>query len=196
MPAQLGHKQSFKIKSISSSDLLVTISSETILWVLLFAKGVSWMLDEYKKLLEIRKLQNELKSQGVSEKHLAGIELHANSLMEEAIEKIIINIDGDYYKSGDSKRKNELKNGIRIAFNKLINRIDKGYNIEIRVSPPVETDEPEKVEDLQQEKEIYSQMKDISTKIEYMNVSGKNILSLPETATEEKKADDKKAEKN
>jgi hypothetical protein len=38
-------------------------------------------------------------------------------------------------------------------------------------------------------------MKDISTKMEYMQVSGKNILSLPETTTEEKKTEHKKDDK-
>ena len=190
-----GQKQSFKIKSISSSDFLITINAETIAWVLLFAKGVSWLLDEYKKLLEIRKLQNELKSQGVPDQNLSGIETHANKVMEDAVEKIIIEFDGDYFQSGDGKRKNELKNGIRIGFNKLINRIDKGYNIEIRVSPQTQTEEPEKTEELKKQNETYAQMKDISTKMEYMQVSGKNILSLPETTTEEKKTEHKKDDK-
>lgn len=182
-----GQKQSFKIKSISSSDFLITIDAETITWVLLFAKGVSWLLDEYKKLLEIRKLQNELKSQGVPDQNLSGIETHANKVMEDAVEKIITEIDGDYFQSDDIKRKNELKNGIRIGFNKLINRIDKGYNIEIRVSQPNQTEDPEKIEELKKQNETYAQMKDISTRMEYMQVSGKNILKLPETTTERQK---------
>jgi hypothetical protein len=190
-----GQKQSFKIKSISSSDFLITINAETITWVLLFAKGVSWLLDQYKKLLEIRKSINDLKSKGVPDQCLSDIENHANKVMEDAVEKIIIEIDGEYFQSGDIKRKNELKNGIRIGFNKLINRIDKGYNIEIRVSPPTHTEEPEKTEELKKQIDTYMKMKDISTKLEYMQVSGKNILSLPETTIEEKKGDHKKEDK-
>lgn len=38
-------------------------------------------------------------------------------------------------------------------------------------------------------------MKDISSKLEYIQVSGKNILSLPENSNEDKKTDNKKEDK-
>ena len=176
-----GEKESFKIKSLSSSDPFITITTETVLWVYVFARAVDWLLSEYKKLLDIRKLHNELKEKGLSKGSLKGIEEHADELMEKAVDKIVIEIDKEHYGGNDPQRRNELKNGLRIGFNKLVNRFDKGYNVEIRISEP---DVPEKEEEQKKadkdKLKLYEEIHDLTKKIEFMKVEGESILSLPE----------------
>lgn len=177
-----GKKESYKIKSISSSDPLITITTETVLWILAFAKIVEWLLDKYKTLLEIKKLRSELKEKGVPDKSLKGIEDHANNYMKNAVSKIVTEIDKNYAGVKDANRRNELKNGLRIGFNKLVNRIDKGYNIEIRISEPdVPQEEDQQTKDQKDKIGLYNQIKNISNKIEFIKVEGESILSLPET---------------
>ena len=179
-----GKKESFKIKTISSSDFFITIAAETVLWIFVFSKAVEWLLDQYKKLLEIKNLHNELKEKGIPKDKLKGIEEHANSLMEKAVEDIVEEIDKDYYGGKDKPRRNELNNGLKIALNKLVNRIDKGYNIEIRINPPKTTTNNEQTTEETEKLELYYKVKDLSDKIEFVKVTGEHILSLPESKKE------------
>src|SRR5207244_5321937 len=88
-----------------------------------------------KALLEIRKSQAELRRQGVPQERLQGIEEYANSFMETGMDQLVGRIVETYCVTADEKRRNELSNGLRISLNKIANRIDRGYNIEIRVEP-------------------------------------------------------------
>ena len=59
-----GETTKFDLVTLSTSDPLVTVS--TILKIgSAFGKAVSWLIDSYKKLIEIRKSLEELKSKGV-----------------------------------------------------------------------------------------------------------------------------------
>lgn len=182
-----GKKQSYQIRNLSSSDPLITISSETLNWVLAFAIAVDWLLNKYKTLLEIRKLRSDLKEKGLTDQELKGVEDHANKHMKKAIDEIVVQIDNNYADIKDTGRRNELKNGLTIGFNKLVNRIDKGYNIEIRISKPDIPQEEEKQSKEDKAKlAIYNQVLDISHNIEFNKVDGESILSLSESQQKEK----------
>lgn len=177
--AVTGEKDEFEVKTISSSDFLVYV-----LVGLHFGKVMSEIvekiIDNYKKILEIKKLRNELQTHGVPAKETKGIEQHANSLMEHEIEKLVKALMSKYPKK-DAPRKNELTNGVTIALNKVANRIDNGFNIEIRVKEltPVE-EENESVEEstnAEYVKAIKANMKGM----EFIKTSGEPILKLPES---------------
>ena len=65
------------------------------------------------------------------EEQTKGIEDHANKLMESGIDKLSKAIVEEYYKGDDGGRKHELINAMRIALNRIANRIDRGFNIEV-----------------------------------------------------------------
>jgi hypothetical protein len=179
-----GKKETFNIKTISSSDFFISISAETVLWILAFAKAVEWILDQYKKLLEIKSLQSELKEKGIPNENLKGIEAHANSMMEIAVDKIVEEIEKEFPGGKDKQRKNELRNGLKIGFNKLVNRIDKGYNVEIRIKPPKTKDSPDDEKTNKEKLDLYTKVKEVAMKIEFVQLTGESILSLPESKKE------------
>lgn len=168
-----GKKESFQIRNLSTSDPLITVATITAIAAGI-AKTVGWLIDNYKKLLEIKKLKAELKNQGLSEENLQGISDHSNGFMEKAIENIIVKISKEYNGSSDKNRKNELLNGVRISLNKIANRIDRGFNFEVRIEP-IKSDETDKKE-TKETKEIQVASKNL----QFMKLSGQPILKLPE----------------
>jgi len=172
-----GEKKSFEIRNLSTSEPLITIATITAIAAGV-AKTVGWLIDNYKKLLEIKKLKAELKKQGLTEKELKGISDHSNTFMEKAIEEIIKKISKEYNGNGDKNRKNEIINGVRISLNKIANRIDRGFNFEVRIEP-IKDQENEK-EEIHEIKEI----KEASKALQFMKLTGQPILMLPEKRRE------------
>lgn len=170
-----GKKQSFKLRHLSTSDPLITIGTITAIAAGV-AKTIGWLIDNYKKLLEIKKLRAELKKQGLSDETLQGITDHSNSFMENAINDIVIKI-GAEYNSLEEGRKNELLNGVRISLNKIANRIDQGFNFEVRIEMPAKKAEGKETE--KESKEITA-IKTASESLQFIKLDGEPILSLPE----------------
>jgi len=182
-----GSRAGFEIREISSSDLSVFLDLAPAIGVCL-AISVERIVALYKQLLEIRKLHNELKEQGVPKKGLKGVEEHANKVMEEGIEKFIPQLIERFYKNDDKGRKNELSTELRVALKKIANRVDRGFNIEIRVEP-IQEDSEEATENQETESNAYVQAILASAKeLQFIKESGEPILSLPESdARNEKK---------
>lgn len=182
-----GEKQDFEIKTISSSDfLLYVVVGLTVADVL--SKAVERIINNYKTILEIKLLRNQLKDKGVPEKETKGIEEHANNSMKEEIKNIVNEIMKEHYKSKDTGRKNELTNGITIAFNKLANRIDNGFNVEIRVEPLPEPNNPEELSEPDKEKyQVISSINSRAKTMEFLNTTGDKILKLEEGEPQKKK---------
>ena len=183
--AVTGEKQDFDVKTISSSDFLINVLIGIHVAKVL-SGVVEKLVDNYKKILEIKKLRNELKLVGVPEKETKGIEDHANSLMEKAIKKIAQQIMKEY-PTNDPQRKNELSNGVTIALNKIANRIDNGFNIEIRVKELPEPDEEDEItDDIEEKNEMINIIKANAKVMEFIKTSGQPILQLPENNDEKK----------
>ncbi len=176
-----GKKETHEIKTLSSSDLLIYLNVLPGVAACL-AYAVDKIINSYKNLIEIRKLQNELKDLGVPNEKTKGIKEHTNSLMGGEIEKITVEIDEKFCTVNDDGRRNELKNAIRISLNKVANRIDKGYNIEVRAEP---LEEPEEGKEASDADEIHISniaiILDVSKNMQFMKLTGEPILQLPES---------------
>lgn len=177
-----GSRSSFQIRTISSSDL--TIYFDAIPQVAAcIAVAVERIVELYKKLLEIRKLHGELSKQGIPENNLDGIKTHANSLMETGIEKLIPELIKDFYSNSDEGRKNELTIELRFSLKKIANRIDNGFNIEVRAEPDIEEKQSESNDATHQDaQKYYSIIETTSRTMQFIKREGSPILSLPESA--------------
>lgn len=181
-----GERETFKIKNLSSSDL--TIFLETIpLVAACIAHAVERIVTIYKTLLEIKKLKGDLKKQGLKEEDMKGISKHANSLMKNEIEKLAIEIVEEYYRKNDGGRKNELTNAVTLSLNKLANRVDQGFNIEVRAEPLEEiSEEAQESEEGQKIRKYVDRVISAQETLQFIKMEGEPLLSLPENNAESK----------
>jgi hypothetical protein len=175
----------FKISSVSSTDFNVMLATAPVIAASI-AFAVDRILTVYKRILEIKKLHGELKKQGLTDKELQPIKKKADLAIIEEVEKLAPELLEKYYKKEDTSRRNELSNALKKALIEIAKRIDKGYNVEIRVPIDV-SDEISKDANVNT---IISVLKNL----EFIQLEGEPILSLPETANE--KEDEKETHEN
>jgi hypothetical protein len=178
-----GTPDELSIKTISSSDLTVYLNAQAPFAACL-AVAIERIVALYKQLLEIKKIRSELLKQGVPDKQTAGIEDYANNAMDNGIEALTVEILEKYHPGKDGHRKNELANALRVSLNRIANRIDRGYNIEVKVEPVKPT-----AEDNEEVKKTAEQIGTIlaaSKNMQFMKLEGKPILRLPENVDKQK----------
>jgi hypothetical protein len=188
----IGSRPGFKIKTISSSDLTVYIMTHTAVAASI-AIAVERIISTYKNLLEIRKLQGDLAKQGLDKKEMKGIEDHSNKVMTKGIDALVLELIAESHRDIDSGRKNELSVELKYSLTKLANRVDRGFNIEIRMAEPERPEsetEQEPTESSEQAIKHFEKIKAASKNLQFLKLVGDPILSL----SEEKTAKGKKVE--
>jgi hypothetical protein len=171
-----GSKDDLAIRTISSTDLLVHLQA-SVPFAAFAAACIERVVALYKNLIEIRKLNQEIRKQGVPDRNMSGIESYANEIMEKGIDKIAVEMVNEYYTKEDKSRKNELTKSVRISLNKIANRIDNGFNIEVRVAPVTKPDEKESNRILLKAIET---IQAATSNMQFLKLEGNPILRLPE----------------
>lgn len=138
----------------------------------------------YLRILQIRKLRQEMKDTKVPDKLLKPIEDHEKELIPEELEKIAKDLFKDYRKKPNKERDPELQAHLTKALMYLIKRLDQGVDFEI--TPPTEFDEP-KEDAAEKDKKDYAkkvaeakELSDRSAKIKELPKREKPTLFLPE----------------
>lgn len=181
-----GQRKPLEIRQISSSELSVFLEYLPEIGAGI-AIAVERIVSLYKQLLEIKKLKNDLAAQQVPEDKLTGIEEHAESLVSPGLDELAEELMEKYGNHLDPARKNEVSIEVRHSLNKLANRIDRGFNIELRVAPPDENEEEEEAEDDQAQTAARQQILQSASRIEYLDQAGEPMLFLPEDGEEPEK---------
>ena len=174
-----------RIRAISSSDLTVYLDMLPKVGAFL-AVCLERLIAAYKKILEIRKLRNELATQGVPEESLGQVDSHANTVMEEEIRSIVEEVCRENC-AVEGARKNELEVSLQTGLNRLANRIDKGYNIDIRAKPPEQAANDNSDDAERAAADAALVISQASAALEFIREEGAPILTLPEGEEEGKK---------
>ncbi len=186
-----GHTDDLEIRTVSSSGLMVFLAA-TPLFGAIIAKVVDFVVGQYKKILEIKKLQLEIARLELPEEISEKTKEHANTLMEAEIEDFTVEIMNQYTTVTDPGRRNELTTAVKVSLNRIANRIDRGFNFEVRIEPPAapakEAGEDEAI------KQAVQVIQRASINMQYLKPEGPPILALPEkvepAADREAKPDD------
>ena len=184
-----GSRPSFEINTISSTDLSVFLEVGAVVGACV-ATAVERIIAMYKTLLEVRKLQGELVKQGVDKKDLAGLETHANGIMDSGIDKLVKDLLSEFKGKVDTGRKHELSVELKYSLKKIANRIDRGFNIEVRMAEPIQSVDADEgaapsVDALMQS---HAKIRSASEALQFLKLEGDPILSLAEDKTEKSKA--------
>ncbi len=171
-----GHQEDLKIRTVSSSGLMVFLSA-TPRFGAMVAKVVDFLVSQYKKILEIKKLQREIERLELPGEISSKTKEHANTLMQEAIDKFSVQIVSEYT-GADDGRKNELTTAVRISLDMVANRIDRGFNFEVRIEPPKVLDKTAPAD--QEVNKAVQAIQAAAANMQYMKLEGPPILQLPE----------------
>ena len=181
-----GSRPSFEIRAISSSELTVYLELAAVVAACV-ATSIERIIELYKKLLEIRKLNGELIKQGLEKKSLKGVEDHANKVMDVGIDELVKELIGQYVKD-DSGRKNEISIELKFALKKIANRVDRGFNFEVRMEEPEPTDGGEgEGEDSPKYLALVANFERVNAAapvLQFLRLEGDPILSLSESKPE------------
>ncbi|MCK4632130.1 MAG: hypothetical protein KAT79_02600 [candidate division Zixibacteria bacterium] len=175
-----GQRTGLGLRSLSTTDPSVLF--DALPKVAAFtAIAVERIIALYKKLLETKKLRMEIRDQGIEEKNLKGIDDHINEVMKKGIEKLVPELMSKCYADIDRGRRHELENSLRMSLNGVANRIDRGFNIEVRAEPLEESaDETEESDGDRAMQENIELVHEKSHGLQFIKGSGEPILSLPE----------------
>lgn len=180
-----GKREPLQIRNISSSELSVFLDYIPEIGACV-AIAVERIVALYKQMLEIKKLKKELVAQEVPEEKLSGIDDYAASIVSPKLDELASELMEKYGSHLDPSRRNEVSIEIRHSLNKLANRIDRGFNIELRVSPPEkERASPEDEDNEQNATEIArAQILNSASKIQHLSQEGEPVLFLAEHESE------------
>jgi hypothetical protein len=173
-----GHTDDLEIRSLSSSGLTISLAADPTFGAIV-AAAITFVVTTYKKILEIKKLSLEIARLELPPEISEKTRQHANSFMEAEIERFCAEVTSKYPITNDKGRKNELTTKVRMSLNKMANRIDKGFNFEVRVEPPDEPPKDPKAGEAV--KKAIRTIRDSAVHMQYMNLEGPPILSLPES---------------
>lgn len=176
-----GSREAVRVRSISSSAFGAFLHSYPAV-ALVVVSAVERLIASYKNILEIKLAQQKLKDSGVSDEALKPIADEVATKISSDI-KVIVN---DLLKeaSGIEKgRMNELRTELTGSLNALANRIDRGYNIEIRVEEIDAKDDEEMDEGEKAMRDIVEKVRAKQESLKFTNATGQPILALPESTT-------------
>lgn len=172
-----GTREGFQVRSIASSDLSVFLDALPKV-AACAAVAIERVVALYKKLLEIRRLRQELADQGVPAEKLSGIESHADEFMKAGLKPLVEEIIAEYYQGNDKKRANELRKNLESSLNEIATRVDRGYHFEVRVEPLPTAPEGEDVDP--SKKHVVTILR-AQPGLQFFRAQGEPILCLPES---------------
>ena len=174
-----GKRPPFVVKTISTTDPVVVLAVGYVV-ANCVSKAITWLLTSYEKVLNIRLMQVKLAELEMPDDVVQGVNKEADTRMDKDIDALSDKLLDDYQVE-DEGRKNELRIELRMSLKKIAGRIDRGFNIEVRVKPE-ELPEPEKDEDakITEKREMYQAIQNSAKRLQYRKLEGEPILTLPE----------------
>lgn len=164
------------VNSIASSDFGLYIDMLPIVGASL-SVAIERIFALYKNYLEIKKIKADLEAKNIPEQYLDGLKSHISEVVTKGLNELAEEILANKHQNIDVTRTNELKKELIVTLNKLSNRIDRGFNLEIRFNPEDLTSEEETPET----KESLQKIKLASNSFNFINESHAPILFLKES---------------
>lgn len=170
-----GYVEPVEVRQISTTDPLVIVGLATPV-AIAFAKGIDWVLETTKKILELKKLYDQNKSAKVPDSILDGLKEHIQKSVSEALEehgkKLV-----DTYPVDDDARKNELNNHIKWAMEQLFAKVERGMTVELRLLPPPPGEEIDE-QGAAEQAQTFADLAAISGRLDFPKILGEPLLAL------------------
>lgn len=184
--AATGQIDDLKIRTISSSGLMVFLKASPKL-AEIAAKCIDFIVEQYKRILEIRKLRDESERLGMPEISEKMVE-YAKGLMKSEIDCFAVEIMAEY-PAVDGGRKNELTTKMKLALTVVADRVDRGFSFEVKIEPPkAASNDPAEAAAISK---AVQTIQSATANMQYIRAAGPPILSLRASSesAQEKKPD-------
>jgi hypothetical protein len=180
-----GSRPDVRVRSISSSEFQVFLDSAPAM-ALMIATAAERIITVYEKVLNIRLAHQKLKDSEVPDSVLSEVSHVAETKMEADIEAIADEILSANAPSDDG-RANELRVELRHSLNAMANRIDRGFNIEVRVGeiPPPDDDADDDTADDHEVRSQADAVRALQDRLTFRNIEGEPFLQLTEPSSDE-----------
>lgn len=176
-----GSRPEPEVRAIASSDFSAFLTADPAVAACI-AVAVERVIRLYKTILEIRTLRQGLVDQELPEEALEPIKAFVEARMEEGLDELANDLREEFRAEQD-ERGNELLQEIRGSLRAIANRIDEGFNFEVRHEPLPEPDGDEEDGEVTEGRPSPDYGDIVRGRLEglrWMNLSGKRILELPE----------------
>jgi hypothetical protein len=159
----------FVVGSIASSDFSVFLLAAPEV-VQVIAQTVKVIVETCEKILDIKRERAELADLITEDpdNKLAEIDAYANAVMAARLTSLAEEIVDA----------SALKDYVKWSLNRLANRIDGGYSVDIRTPPPPDEVAEEGEENTERARIL--EIRELSARIRRLEVGGSRILELPE----------------
>jgi hypothetical protein len=189
----IGSRPDVEVRAISSSGFQVFLNSPAAT-ALCVATAIERIVSVLEKIMNIRKAYGDIKSSGVvPDEDLAPLETRASTIMSEQVIVISGDLVEEFGQHLDEHRRNELQRELEHALSAIANRLDRGYHIDVRTGALPEPAEGDEEPESPVDPEVAAAAAAVGEKqraLRFMNLTGRPILALPESAEGESPSDD------
>lgn len=175
---EIGSVPEIKLGSLSSTDPLIFLNAPPVL-VASIAASVGWLLTQWKKFEEIRKIRADTAKIGEFTKD--EMEQFFDRKISESLDKAVAErVDEMLSKSKlDAARRAELDSELAWAMKALFARVERGMRVEVSVNYLEFEDEQELSELQKEEQAILSRVDALSNELTFPQIEVEPILALP-----------------
>lgn len=175
-----GTRAVFEVRTISASDfgVFLKLGVETAAAV---ASALNSLVKIYQQIANFRRLRSEMLTHGMPTKALKGVDDEANVMVGRRVGELVDELMKDFTKCPKNGRQHEVKMDLKLSLTSLANRIDAGFNIEVRAEPPELTaQEGEADEEAKAKAKYFAMIGEAQQSLKFMNETGAPILTLPD----------------
>ena len=174
-----GQAEPATLRQLSTTDPLIVIGIGLAV-APAFGKTITWLLDTWKKSLEIKDWYDRGKQLNMPAEQLKGIEENIKNTVEAAMKEQTKKLI-DAYRSDDKDepgRHNELANALTRSQRLIMTRIEQGMEIDIRYLPSPARQDGQTDEDRAQEEAYGAEIAAISKQLSFPKPTGEALLRL------------------
>jgi hypothetical protein len=176
-----GGAEPIQIGEISTTDPIIFLLLKSVT-VAMIAKAVSWSLDQWKKIEEIRKIRAETarvseSSSGAFDDMVAQYDEKIKTVLLKAVEDHANTLVPANEGAG---RHHELKTDLSRALQSLVGRIERGMTIELKFLPRAASDDVDG-----ELKVAMEEIRDVIPHLTFPSPSQTPVIALPKNVEEE-----------
>ena len=170
------------LRSVGTGSVLLYLAATTafIYGVAKCLKGVNQVLAE---VIKMKDLYKKLSESNVPENVLTGLAQHNSTKVKTDLEQLAHHLVNENYSGKDEGRKNELKNSVFQALQRMSQKLASGTKVNLRLSAPKRPKNPDEMTEAEAEQALIAKVADYDkTQLEVR--ASKAALDYREHATE------------